>query len=71
MAYAYDDENIFAKILRGEIPNTTVKETEHTLAFADIYPQLPEGALLEGGAGADWTRIWNLAQAESFAPKPL
>ena len=28
MAYAYDDQNIFAKILRGEIPNKTVLETE-------------------------------------------
>jgi histidine triad (HIT) family protein len=34
----YDDENIFAKILRGEIPNKTVKETEHSLAFHDISP---------------------------------
>lgn len=41
MAYTYDDQNIFAKILRGEIPNRTVLETEHTLAFQDIYPQAP------------------------------
>ncbi|MEJ6391781.1 HIT domain-containing protein [Gymnodinialimonas sp. 2305UL16-5] len=41
MGYAYDDQNIFAKILRGEIPNKTIAETEHTLAFADIYPQAP------------------------------
>ena len=41
MAYAYDTENIFAKILRGEIPNKTVRETDHTLAFEDIYPQAP------------------------------
>ncbi|MEM9269570.1 MAG: HIT domain-containing protein [Pseudomonadota bacterium] len=39
--YAYDDQNIFAKILRGEIPNQTVLETEHALAFNDIYPQAP------------------------------
>ena len=39
MAYSYDDQNIFAKILRGEIPNTTVLETEHSLAFRDLYPQ--------------------------------
>ena len=36
MAYAYDDQNIFAKILRREIPNSTVMETEYTLAFNDI-----------------------------------
>ncbi len=46
MAYVYDDQNIFAKILRGEIPNTTVRETEHTLAFADIYPQAPHHVLV-------------------------
>ena len=46
MAYAYDDQNIFARILRGEIPNTTVKETEHTLAFADIQPQAPHHVLV-------------------------
>jgi len=38
---AYDDQNIFAKILRGEIPNNTVVETEHSLAFHDIAPQMP------------------------------
>jgi len=37
----YDDENIFAKILRGEIPNTTVYEDDHVLAFDDINPQAP------------------------------
>ncbi|ARE38671.1 Bis(5'-nucleosyl)-tetraphosphatase (asymmetrical) [Rhodovulum sp. P5] len=41
MPYVYDDQNIFAKILRGEIPNDTVLETEHTLAFNDIAPQAP------------------------------
>ncbi|MBW6418882.1 HIT domain-containing protein [Celeribacter sp. PS-C1] len=39
MPYAYDDQNIFAKILRGEIPSTPVFESEHTLAFPDITPQ--------------------------------
>lgn len=46
MAFAYDDQNIFAKILRGEIPNTTVLETEHTLAFRDLYPQAPVHVLV-------------------------
>ncbi len=41
MAYEYDDQNVFAKILRGEIPNKTVLETEHSLAFYDIRPQAP------------------------------
>jgi histidine triad (HIT) family protein len=46
MAYSYDDQNIFAKILRGEIPNSTVMETDHTLAFRDIAPQAPEHVLV-------------------------
>ena len=46
MAYAYDDQNIFAKILRGEIPNKTVVETDHTLAFEDIRPQAPVHVLV-------------------------
>ncbi|PYG29200.1 HIT domain-containing protein [Pelagimonas varians] len=46
MAYAYDDQNIFAKILRGEIPNSTVLETEHSLAFRDLYPQAPKHVLV-------------------------
>lgn len=41
MTYTYDTNNIFARILRGEIPNNTVIETEHTLAFRDIQPQTP------------------------------
>ena len=41
MAYDYDPGNVFARILRGEIPNKTVLETEHSLAFHDIIPQAP------------------------------
>ncbi|MBI1327632.1 MAG: HIT domain-containing protein [Alphaproteobacteria bacterium] len=37
----YDTNNIFAKILRGEIPNKTVLENEYVLAFHDIHPQAP------------------------------
>ena len=37
----YDDQNAFAKILRGEIPNKTVMETDHSLAFHDINPLAP------------------------------
>lgn len=42
----YDSDNIFAKILRGEIPNDTVLETEHSLAFNDIAPQAPRHVLV-------------------------
>ena len=37
----YDDQNIFAKILRGEIPCKKVYEDEWVLAFHDINPQAP------------------------------
>ena len=46
MAYTYDDQNIFARILRGEIPNKTVLDTEHTLAFHDINPSAPVHVLV-------------------------
>lgn len=38
---AYDDQNIFAKILRGEIPCDKVFENDHALAFRDINPLAP------------------------------
>jgi len=41
MAKTYDSGNVFARILRGEIPAKTVHETEHTLAFHDIQPLAP------------------------------
>jgi histidine triad (HIT) family protein len=37
----YDDSNIFARILRGEIPSKTVYEDAHAFAFHDINPQAP------------------------------
>ena len=37
----YDAGNIFARILRGEVPNRTVLETDHSLAFHDINPLAP------------------------------
>ena len=46
MGYVYDDQNVFARILRGEIPNSTVLETEHSLAFRDIAPQAPVHVLV-------------------------
>lgn len=46
MAFTYDDSNIFARILRGEIPNDTVAENDHALAFRDIRPQAPNHVLV-------------------------
>lgn len=42
----YDDENIFARILRGEIPSKRVFEDEHVLAFHDINPLAPTHILV-------------------------
>jgi len=37
----YDDSNIFARILRGELPSKKVYEDDHVLAFHDINPLAP------------------------------
>jgi len=42
----YDDNNIFAKILRGEIPSTPVYEDDFAYAFPDINPQAPTHILV-------------------------
>jgi len=42
----YDENNIFAKILRGEIPCTKLYEDEYALAFPDIRPQAPTHVLV-------------------------
>lgn len=43
---SYDNNNIFAKILRGEIPAVTVYEDDSTLAFMDVMPQSPGHTLV-------------------------
>ena len=43
---AYDDDNVFARILRGELPCNRIYEDEHALAFHDIAPQAPVHALV-------------------------
>ena len=42
----YDESNIFARILRGELPATKVYEDEHVLAFNDINPMAPTHVLV-------------------------
>jgi diadenosine tetraphosphate (Ap4A) HIT family hydrolase len=52
---AYDPDNIFARILRGEIPCRKVYEDEHALAFHDINPQAPQHILvIPKGAYVSW-----------------
>ena len=51
----YDDSNIFARILRGEIPANRVYEDEHALAFHDINAQAPTHILvIPKGAYVSW-----------------
>ncbi len=43
---SYDPENIFARILRGDIPCDKIYEDEYALAFHDVNPQAPTHALV-------------------------
>ena len=42
----YDDQNIFAKILRKEIPTNIIYEDDYAIAFFDIHPKAPTHALV-------------------------
>ncbi|NQV43564.1 MAG: HIT domain-containing protein [Rhodospirillales bacterium] len=64
----YDSENLFAKILRGEIPNDTVYEDDHVLAFRDINPQAPVHILvIPKGAYVDMDDFTANASNEEIA----
>ena len=62
----YDSNNIFAKILRGEIPCHKIYEDEHTLAFMDVMPQVDGHCLVVPKAGSR-----NLLDAELSTLTPL
>ena len=65
---AYDHNNIFAKILRGEIPCEAVYEDEHVLAFPDIAPQAPVHILvIPKGAYIDIADFGENGSAEEVA----
>jgi histidine triad (HIT) family protein len=65
---AYDDTNIFAKILRGEIPCKKVYEDAHALAFHDINPQAPVHVLVvPKGKYVSWDDFSAKASAEEIA----
>jgi diadenosine tetraphosphate (Ap4A) HIT family hydrolase len=64
----YDPSNIFARILRGEIPNRTVFEDEYALAFHDIAPAAPVHILvIPKGAYVSWDDFSARASAEEIA----
>jgi histidine triad (HIT) family protein len=55
MPPTYDEQNVFARILRGELPTEPVLETEHSLAFPDLRPQAPVHVLvIPRGPYVDW-----------------
>jgi histidine triad (HIT) family protein len=64
----YDDDNIFARLLRGEIPANKVYEDEHALAFHDIHPQAPVHILvIPKGRYVSWDDFSARAPAEEIA----
>ena len=64
----YDDQNVFAKILRGEIPAKTVYEDDYAFAFHDINPQAPTHILvIPKGAYVSWDDFSARAPAEEIA----
>jgi len=65
---AYDDGNIFARILRGEIPCDKVYEDDHALAFRDINPQTPTHILvIPKGAYVSFDDFSEKASADEIA----
>jgi histidine triad (HIT) family protein len=64
----YDDANIFARILRGELPCNKVYEDEWSLAFHDIRPQAPVHVLvIPKGRYVGWDDFTAQASAEEIA----
>ena len=66
--HPYDDSNIFARILRGELPCTRVYEDEHALAFNDIRPLARTHILvIPKGAYVSWDDFSERASDEEIA----
>ena len=64
----YDSTNIFARILRGEIPSNKIYEDEHALAFHDINPQAPVHILvIPKGHYVSWDDFSERATPEEIA----
>ena len=64
----YDESNIFARILRGEIPSKRVYEDEHALAFHDINPLAPVHILvIPKGAYVSWDDFSEHGSADEIA----
>ncbi len=59
---AYDSDNIFARILRGELPAHVVLDEEHCFAFMDVMPQSPGHTLIVPRAAAE--TVFDLSDGE-------
>lgn len=79
----YDPDNIFAKILKGEMPCVKVYEDEHVISFMDIFPQAPGHTLVvprepvrnalemtDGALQATIVRVKRIANAVKSALQP-
>jgi diadenosine tetraphosphate (Ap4A) HIT family hydrolase len=66
--HPYDETNIFARILRGEIPCSRVYEDDYAFAFNDIAPQAPTHVLvIPKGAYVSWDDFSERAPADEIA----
>ncbi|MDR3506426.1 MAG: HIT family protein [Caulobacteraceae bacterium] len=63
----YDPDNIFAKILRGDVPSVRVFEDEHIFAFMDVFPQAKGHTLVI----AKYSQARNLLDVEPEILQPL
>jgi histidine triad (HIT) family protein len=64
----YDEGNVFARILRGELPSKPVYEDEHVLAFNDINPLAPTHILvIPKGSYVSWDDFSHKASDEEIA----
>jgi diadenosine tetraphosphate (Ap4A) HIT family hydrolase len=64
----YDDNNIFARILRGELPSNNIYEDEHAVAFHDINPLTPTHILvIPKGAYVSWDDFSEKASDDEIA----
>jgi histidine triad (HIT) family protein len=59
----YDDANIFARLLRGEIPTAKITEDDHTFAFMDAFPQARGHCLVI----SKWSKARNILEIEPEA----
>lgn len=64
----YDENNVFAKMLKGDIPVNKIYEDDYAIAFADIHPKAPVHLLvIPKGAYTDFSDFTAKAKADEIA----